>query len=77
MSAKRTERLQGILGALKESGGKMGKKKLYNQVICWDHFTLETFERYLEALNAAGKIKLPLLMHFVADPVIELTVEQT
>ena len=77
MSAKRTERLQEILSALKENGGKMGKKKLYNQVICWDQFTPETFERYLEALNASGHIKVPILTHFLADPIIELAPEKT
>ncbi len=55
----------------------MGKKKLYNQVICWDQFTLETFERYLEALNDSGQIKVPILTHFLADPIIELAPEKT
>jgi len=77
MSAKRTERLQEILRALKENGGKMGKKKLYHQVICWDEFTLETFERYLDALNAAGQIIVPILSHFLVDPIIELAPEKS
>ena len=57
---------------LRENGGKLGKTKLYGQLVQKHPVTTSTFEGYLETLNALGKIKVPLLTYVLIDPIIEL-----
>jgi hypothetical protein len=68
---QRVQRLNEILEILKSNNGRIKESKLYGLLALKYGLTQRTFDDYLAALKAAGKIEMPLLTKIGED--IEIT----
>ena len=72
MSRSRLEKMNEILNILKTHGGKMKKSKLYGEMSAKYGITKQTFDSYLEALRAQGKIDYKTIHRIFEDIEIKL-----
>jgi len=72
LSRSRLERMNEILNILRMHRGKMKKSKLYGEISARYGITKKTFDSYLEALKAQGKIDYKTIHSIFEDIEIKL-----